>query len=98
MNAYKNLDKAQSILKLKELVESITTCFFCTDVKSYNESIASVMTAQEVDEEGSIWFFSGLDSDRNKNIEIDKKVQLYFSNPSNNTYLALRWKNCGLHS
>ena len=89
MNTTKNLNKTVGIAKLKQLVETITTCFFCTDITNHNGSTATVMTAQEVDEEGTIWFFSGLDTDRNKNIELDKKVQLFFSDPSKNIYLVL---------
>ena len=47
------------------------------------------MTAQEVDAEGNIWFFSAIDSDVNKEIAQYKQVQLFFSNPEKNIYLTL---------
>ena len=87
MSAIQNLNNTDGISKLKQMVESITTCFFCTNLKNQSESTATIMTAQEVDEEGNIWFFSGLDSSRNSDIIKDKNVQLYFSDTSKNIYL-----------
>ncbi|MEO0059450.1 MAG: hypothetical protein RLZZ312_1097 [Bacteroidota bacterium] len=45
------------------------------------------MTVQEVDDEGNIWFFSGKDRDRNKDIVTNGNVKLYFSSPDKDTYL-----------
>ena len=88
MSATQDLNNTEGIAKLKKLVESITTSFFCTDLNNENGSTATIMTAQQVDSEGNIWFFSGLDSDRNRDIKKDSKVQLYFSDISNHTYLV----------
>ena len=47
------------------------------------------MAAQGVDDEGNLWFFSGLDSDKNKEIKQDNHVQLFFSDPSKSSYLVV---------
>ena len=88
MSAIQNLNNKEGIVKLKQLVESITTGFFCTNLNNQDGSTATIMTAQQVDEEGNIWFFSGLDSDRNRDIKVDKKVQLFFSDTNKNFYLV----------
>lgn len=89
MNSIENLDKKDGILKLIQMVDGIKFCFFATDLKNENDRSSTVMTAQFVDQEGAIWFFSGLDSDRNRDITTHKKVHLYFSSPEKNSYLSV---------
>lgn len=89
MSNIENLDKKEGILKLKKMVDDVKFCFFCTDLKDENGAISTVMTAQDVDDEGNIWFFSGLDSDRNRDIKANKNIQLYFSSPEKNSYLSV---------
>jgi general stress protein 26 len=84
-----NLEKKEGVLKLQKLVDDAKFCFFCTDLNNENGTTSTIMTAQKVDEEGNIWFFSGIDSDRNRDIKLNKNVQLYFSNPEKNAYLAV---------
>lgn len=89
MNTIENLEKADGILQLKKMVEEVKFCFFITDLKNKKGTSSTIMTAQQVDDEGNIWFFSGADSDRNKDIKAHKKVQLYFASPEKNAYLAV---------
>src|ERR1700744_119507 len=84
-----NLNAQTGIKKLKELVEEIDTCLFCTNLKTNDGSTCRPMQAAEVDEKGDIWFFSGLDSEKNKQIEADKEVRLFFSHPSKSSYLVV---------
>lgn len=88
MSTHQNLNSNEGITKLKQLVEGITTGFFCTNLNNSTGSTATVMTAQQVDEEGNIWFFSGLDSERYQHIKIDSNVQVFFSDTSKNYYLV----------
>lgn len=89
MSKLENLDRAEGVIKLKKMIDDVKYCFFSTDLKNELEPSSTVMTAQTVDDHGNIWFFSGIDSDRNKDIAINKKVQLYFSCPEKNTYLSV---------
>jgi general stress protein 26 len=89
MSNLENLNKEEGIIKLKKMVDDVKYCFFSTDLKNEDEPTSTVMTAQTVDDEGNIWFFSGIDSDRNRDIKANKKVQLYFSCPEKNTYLTV---------
>lgn len=84
-----NLTAQEGIEKLKDLVEDIKICLFCTNLQTDNGSTARPMAAQAVDDEGNLWFFSGLDSDKNREIKQDKHVQLFFSNPSKSSYLVV---------
>ena len=89
MSNIENLKNVDGIIELKKLIESITTCFFCTNLDNHDGSTATIMTAQKVDDQGNVWFFSGLDSDRNQEIKKNNKVQLFFSDTSKNTFLVL---------
>lgn len=81
MTKIAHLNREEGIAKLKKMVDDVKFCFFSTDLGNQTEPSSTVMTAQTVDNEGNIWFFSGLDSDRNRDIKSIKKVQLYFSSP-----------------
>ncbi len=89
MSNIENLEKSEGIIKLKKMVDEVKFCFFITDSKKGDDKSSTIMTPQQVDYEGNIWFFSGLDSDRNRDIQAHKNVQLYFSSPEKNAYLSV---------
>lgn len=84
-----NLKEREGVEKLKELVNEISVCLFCTNLKIDDGATCRPMTANEVDDEGNLWFFSGIDSDKNREIKDDKHVQLFFSHPGKNSYLVV---------
>lgn len=84
-----NLTAREGVEKLKDLVDDIKICLFCTNLKTDDGSTSRPMVAQGVDDEGNLWFFSGLDSDKNREIKQDKHVQLFFSDPSKSSYLVV---------
>lgn len=89
MDDKKNLTAQAGVEKLKELVDSIRICLFCTNLKTDDGSTTRPMSTQEVDDEGNFWFFSGIDSDKNREVKENKNVQLFFSDPSKSTYLVV---------
>ncbi len=84
-----HLNGQEGVKKLKELVEEINTALFCTDLKTNDGSTCRPMQAQEVDKEGNVWFFSERNSEKNKQIEDDNDVQLFFSHPDKSCYLIV---------
>ena len=80
---------AEGIKKLKELVEEIDTCLFCTNPKTNDGTCTRPIGVQEVDDEGNLWFFSDVNSDKNKEIKADKEVQLFFATPEMSSYMVL---------
>jgi general stress protein 26 len=89
MERQTNLNAGEGIKKLKQLVDDIDICLFCTDLKTDDGATCRPMSRQEVDEDGSIWFFSEIDSDKNIGIQKDNAVQLFFSHPGKNSYLVV---------
>jgi general stress protein 26 len=84
-----NLHSEEAIEKLKKLVSEINICLFCTNLKVDKGATCRPMSAQQTDEEGNIWFFSSLDSDKNREIEEDVHVQLFFAHPDKSSYLVV---------
>lgn len=89
MTTIENLTKNEGVEKLKKMVDDLKFCFFTTNSKNFDFKTPTIMTAQAVDNDGSIWFFSGIESDRNKDIENHKNVHLYFASPEKNAYLSV---------
>lgn len=89
MENNKNLTASEGLEKLKELVNAINICLFSTNLQKNDGATFRPMSAQEVDEDGNIWFFSGIDSDKNLEIQKDNLVQLVFSDPNKSSYLIV---------
>lgn len=89
MSNVKDLINTEAIEKLKELVADINICLFCTNLKTDDGSTCRPMTAIKVCEQGNLWFFSEKNSDKNKEIKVNKNAQLFFSSPSKGSYLVV---------
>ncbi|WP_010228979.1 pyridoxamine 5'-phosphate oxidase family protein [Gillisia marina] len=83
-----NLDKKESLKKLRELVNDIDFCMMLTDLNSQPIS-AIPMSTKKVDESGNIWFLSGKDSEHNSNIAKDSKTQLLYSDKSDMEFISI---------
>ncbi len=83
-----NLDKKESLKKLRELVNDIDFCMMLTDLNSQPIS-AIPMSTKKVDEAGNIWFLSGKDSEHNSNIAKDSKTQLLYSDKSDMEFISI---------
>ncbi len=84
-----NLKAREGVEKLRKLVKEIDICLFCTNLKNDEGETCRPMAAQEVDDEGNIWFMSDVHSDKNREIKQDKRVQLFFSHPGKSTYVVV---------
>ena len=89
MSNTENLINKEAIDKLKSLVDEIVICLFCTNLKTDDGSTCRPMSAIKVCDQGNIWFFSEKNSDKNKDIEKDKNVQLFFSHSAKGSYLIV---------
>ena len=88
MSDVKNLAGTDAIRKLKELAEGIDICMFCTHIDEVPLTTRP-MSTQEVDEQGNIWFFSRVSSNKNQEIKQDDKVQLLYADIRNSHYLSV---------
>lgn len=88
MDSIRNLFSRDAVLKLRELVKASPTCMFGTSLKDIPHHVCP-MHALDVDDDGSLWFFSGLDSEHAANIGEDPRVQIIFSNASDYEFLTV---------
>ncbi|HJP84298.1 MAG TPA: pyridoxamine 5'-phosphate oxidase family protein [Fimbriimonadaceae bacterium] len=82
-----NLTGPEAIEKLKELASG--TCFFCTKVKTSNSDGARPMSVQKVDDDGSLWFLSAIDSHKNLELAENPEVELFFQGSPHSDFLRL---------
>ena len=85
----KNLHSQEAIEKLQSLLKDIGTCMFFTNTQAGVHN-ARPMAVIEVDVNGNLWFFTGLQSAMVKDIKIDSNVHLVFAHPAKDSYVDLR--------
>ena len=85
---HENLHGNEAAKKIKELAEK-NTCFFCTGITAGKKITTRPMAVQKVDDEGNLWFLSAKDSDKNQDIALDSKVQLFFQGSSHSDFLTI---------
>lgn len=84
----KDLSNQEAVNKLKELAEKAGTCMFTSNLSEFPHT-ARPMALQEVDETGKLWFISSTESHKNKEIENDNRVTLYFQKNGTYQFLAV---------
>ncbi|MEP6746330.1 MAG: pyridoxamine 5'-phosphate oxidase family protein [Bacteroidota bacterium] len=89
MSNTSNPEQQDAVKKLKELIDQIDMCLFCTNLKTNDGSTTRPMSTAQVDDNGDIWFMSGKDSDKNKEIKKDSRVQLFYSHPGKSSYAVV---------
>jgi len=88
MGEVKNLTADNAVEKIREIAKDANICMFVTGL-SRLPLAGRPMATQEVDEDGNIWFMSDRSSDKNKEINYDNKVQLFYSHTGNYEYLSI---------
>ena len=85
------MDNEENVKLLKEKIEDVRICMFTT--LSLNDELSSrPMATANVEDDGSIWFFTNEYSLKNTEISKNNRVMLAYSNPSNNTYMYVNGK------
>ena len=88
MGKTENLFSRESIEKIRKISDDTRTCMFCTNLGERPFG-STPMATQHVDDDGTIWFFSGKDSDRNADLQREPEAQLIYSSEKNEEYLSL---------
>ena len=88
-NNRENLTSKDAVDKIKELVKSAQTCFFCTNLKTNEPFTTRPMSVQKVDDEGNLWFLSSTDSHKNEELKSNDSVQLLFQGDPHTDFLSI---------
>lgn len=90
-----DLRGADAVAKLREIVKSAQTCFFCTRVVAGGSGLSGAsggarpMNVRRVDDDGSLWFLSASDSHQNAEIAADPRVDLYLQGSPHSDFVHL---------
>ena len=85
----KNLDNKEAISKLKNLAEEIKICMLATSDTS-NNLYGRPMTTMEVDDNGTIWFFTADNTKIAQQAAKQSEVCLNYAHPGKNSYLTVQ--------
>jgi general stress protein 26 len=88
MGDVKNLVSTEAVEKIKELAKNADICMFTTSL-SQLPLTARPMSTVDVDAEGNIWFISMRSSAKNREINADERVQLFYASRNSNEYLSV---------
>lgn len=80
-----NLAGTDAIAMLREVITEARTCMLVTQHSGFPLD-ARPMSAQAVDEAGTVWFLSAADSDKNRDVALDDRVTLIVQNNSKYEY------------
>jgi general stress protein 26 len=86
---FENLAGALAVNKLAELVKEAETCFFCTGRALGGSGGVRPMSVQQVDDQGNLWFLSASDSYKNREIEANPSVKLFFQGSKHSQFLSM---------
>jgi general stress protein 26 len=87
-SSVKDLVNQEAIDKMKELVDHTKVCFFTTHLDTTPLPTRPMYT-QLVDEEGTFWFLSDKESEKNFELKDDSRVQLLYANPSKSEFMSV---------
>jgi len=88
MGDIKDLENREGLKKIKELAEDISICMMCTNLGTVPFDTRPMGT-REMDENGNIWFLSGMESHKNEDILKNNRVQLIYSCPEKSHFLSV---------
>jgi len=90
----KNLEQQKALKKFKKLVEKIRTCMFITNSISEHEHTRPMAT-MEVEDNGTLWFFTDIRSIKVEEVNMDRTVHLTYAHPGKESYLDV-WGNASV--
>ena len=73
-----DLRGTEAIERIRDMVDKAETCFFCTAVSRGSSGATRPMAVQKIDGDGTLWFLSAADSHKNRELEEDPAVRLFF--------------------
>jgi len=82
----KNLDQKKALKKFKKLAEKIRTCMFITNTTTEHEHTRPMATI-EVEDNGTLWFFTDIRSIKVEELSMDRTVHLTYAHPGKESYL-----------
>jgi general stress protein 26 len=89
----KNLSDYEALKKFNKLVNDINVCMFITNNHESNHT--RPMYTTEVEENGTLWFFTDIRSIKVEEVSKDNTVHLVYAHPGKESYLDV-WGNASV--
>lgn len=86
---HEDLRGSEAAKKIKELTEKAKNCFFCTNAQAGKPFATRPMSVQKIDDNGTFWFLSSIDSHKNAEIKQNNQVQLLFQGSTYSDFLSV---------
>ncbi|MFC5284979.1 pyridoxamine 5'-phosphate oxidase family protein [Pedobacter alpinus] len=84
-------EKGEKILKLRNLIDYVNVAML-TSMKANGKFYSRPMNTMQLDDEGNVFFFSDEHRPDVHDVLINNNVSVTYTNPENNTYIALQGK------
>jgi general stress protein 26 len=81
-------DREQNIAKLRELAKGLHVAMFTTQGED-GRLFSRPLGVQELEFDGDVWFATGLDSEKVREIEANPEVNVAFASKDNGTYISI---------
>ncbi len=81
-----NLKQEEAVKKFKKLAEDVRVCMFITNTNAEDEHTRPMSTI-EVEEDGTLWFFTDIRSIKIEEVAADKEVHLTYAHPGKESYM-----------
>ena len=81
----KNLSNEEALKKFKKLVKEVNVCMFITNSKENNHT--RPMATIEVEDNGTLWFFTDIRSIKVEEVNTTHKAHLVYAHPVKESYL-----------
>lgn len=88
MKTQHDLYNQEAIHKLKVMAHNNPVCMFTTMLEQLPLATRP-MSVRKVCDQGNFWFLSSIDSNKNIEIGVDERVQLFFSDPVHSEFLSV---------
>ncbi len=82
----KNLIQEEAVKKFKKLAEEVRVCMFITNTNGEDEHTRPMSTI-DVEEDGTLWFFTDIRSIKIEEVAVDKEVHLTYAHPGKESYM-----------
>ncbi|PHI21878.1 general stress protein [Lewinellaceae bacterium SD302] len=86
-----NLFNAEAAAKIQQMIGDARVAMFCCNLSKLPIDVTP-MAPQSVDDDGTVWFFSARDSDRNQYVQADSRAQVIVSNSGQTDHLSIYGK------
>lgn len=87
--AHDDLNGLDAREKIRELIDNTANCFFVTRTSYPGSTNARPMAVQEIDNEGNLWFISSSDTHKDRELQNNPEVYLYFQSSSGGEFLEV---------